>query len=80
MIQFLQILQIISGLLLILLVLLHAPKGDGMAAIGGVSQLFSSQKGVEAGLNKVTAIVAAVFILVSLILSFDLIRFFAMLF
>lgn len=66
---FLQLVQIISGLLLILLVLLHSPKGDGMAAIGGAAQLFSSQKGVESGLNKITGTCAAVFIIVSLILG-----------
>ena len=69
----LQIIQIISGLLLILLVLLHAPKGDGMAAIGGAAQLFSSQKGVEAGLNKFTSIVAIIFILTSLVLGFKIV-------
>jgi preprotein translocase subunit SecG len=69
----LQIIQLISGLLLILLVLLHAPKGDGMAAIGGAAQLFSSQKGVESGLNKVTSVVAIIFILTSLLLGLKII-------
>lgn len=74
MVNFFQIIQIISGALLILLILLHSPKGDGMAAIGGAAQLFSSQKGVEAGLNKITTTVAAVFILVSLLLGFHIIK------
>lgn len=38
------IIQIVSALLLIILILLHSPKGDGIAGIGGASQLFSSQK------------------------------------
>lgn len=72
MIAFFQILQTLSGLLLILLILLHSPKGDGMASIGGAAQLFSSQKGVEAGLNKITGIIAFIFIYVSLVLGFKL--------
>ena len=39
--------QIISGILSIFLVLLHSPKGDGMASIGAASQLFASQKSTE---------------------------------
>lgn len=74
MVNFFQIIQIISGALLILLILFHSPKGDGMAAIGGAAQLFSSQKGVEAGLNKITTTVAAVFIIVSLLLGFHIIK------
>ncbi len=41
------ILQIVSAFLLIVLVLMHSPKGDGIAAIGGASQMFSSQKSAE---------------------------------
>ena len=69
-----QIVQILSGIMVILLVLLHSPKGEGLASIGGASQLFSSQKGVEAGLNKITGIIAAVFILTSLILGLGIVR------
>ena len=46
------IVQIVTSILLIALVLLHSPKGDGSAAIGGASQMFSSQKSAEKGLNK----------------------------
>ncbi len=73
MVTFFQIIQILSGLITILLVLLHAPKGDGMAAIGGAAQLFSSQKGVEAGLNRVTAVFAGTFIVVSILLGFGIV-------
>ena len=55
--------QIISALLLIILILLHSPKGDGIAGIGGASHVFASQKSAEKGLNKLTGIVAAVFII-----------------
>ena len=73
MVTFFQFLQVFTGIMVILLVLLHAPKGDGMAAIGGASQLFSSQKGVEAGLNKVTTAFATTFIIVSILLGFGLV-------
>jgi len=73
MIAFFQIIQTLSGFLLILLVLLHSPKGDGMASIGGAAQLFSSQKGVESGLNKITSAIAFIFVYVSLVLGYKLI-------
>ncbi len=74
MVTFFYVIQIISALLLIALVLLHSPKGDGIASIGSASQLFSSQKSAEKGLNKVTYIVGGVFILTTLLLGFGLIR------
>ncbi len=67
--NFFFILQMISGILLIILVLLHSPKGDGIAAIGSASQLFSSQKSAEKGLNKVTYIVGGIFILSTIVLG-----------
>ena len=39
--------QIVSSLLLIVLILLHSPKGDGIAGIGGASHVFASQKSAE---------------------------------
>ncbi len=66
--------QIVSALLLIVLILLHSPKGDGIAAIGGASQIFSSQKSAEKGLNKLTGIVAAIFLLCTFLLGFGLIK------
>ncbi len=74
MVIFFYIVQIISALLLILLVLLHSPKGDGIAAIGSASQLFSSQKSAEDGLNKVTYILGGIFIVTTLLLGYGIIR------
>ena len=68
------ILQIVSALLLIVLVLLHSPKGDGIAAIGGASQLFSSQKSAEKGLNKLTYIISGIFLVCTLLLGFGIIK------
>lgn len=75
MVKFLYIMQILSGLLLILLVLLHSPKGDGMGGMmGSASQLFASQKTAEKGLNKVTYIIGGIFIVATLILGLGLIK------
>lgn len=53
---------------------MHSPKGDGIAAFGGTSQLFSSQKNAEKGLNKLTMYVAIVFIVCSFILAYCVIK------
>lgn len=68
------IIQVISSVLLIVLILLHSPKGDGIAAIGGASQMFSSQKSAEKGLNKLTGIIAGVFIVCTFLLGFGIIK------
>ena len=66
--------QIVSSLLLIVLILLHSPKGDGIAGIGGASHVFASQKSSEKGLNKLTGIVAAIFIICTFLLGFGIIK------
>ena len=68
------IVQIVTSILLIALVLLHSPKGDGIAAIGGASQMFSSQKSAEKGLNKLTAIIAIIFVVTVFVLGFGIIK------
>lgn len=70
MVNFFYTVQIVSAIFSILLVLLHSPKGDGMAAIGAASQLFSSQKSTEKGLNKVTYFFVITFIVSTFILGF----------
>ena len=65
-------LQIASAILSVLLILLHSPKGDGMASIGAASQLFSSQKSTEKGLNKVTYFFVGIFIVSTFMLGFIL--------
>ncbi len=66
----LQVFQALSAVVLIFLVLIHSPKGEGIGGIGGAAQIFSSQKGAEAALNKITAYIAGGFYLVSFILGF----------
>lgn len=72
MLTFIWIIEIISAFLLILLILLHSPKGDGLANIGGTSQLFSSQKNAESGLNKLTMYIAIIFFISAFITGFKL--------
>tara|TARA_B100000212_G_scaffold294337_1_gene237013 strand:+ start:157 stop:381 length:225 start_codon:yes stop_codon:yes gene_type:complete len=59
-----------SGLLLILLVLLHSPKGDGMGGIAASgSSMFTSASSAEASLNKATWTVLTIFLLLAVVLS-----------
>lgn len=66
--------QVLSALLLIVLILIHSPKGDGIAGFGGASQMFASQKGAEKRLNKITAIIALVFLFCVFLLGFGIVK------
>lgn len=61
--------QILAAVTVVLTVILHAAKGEGLGGIGGAAKLFGSPKGLEAGLDKITAASAVVFMVVSLILA-----------
>ena len=59
-----------SGILLIVLVLLHSPKGDGMGGLAASgSSMFSSASSAEATLNRVTGTCLAIFLSLAVILS-----------
>ena len=59
-----------SGILLILLVLLHSPKGDGMGGIeASGSSMFTSASSAEASLNKITWTILIIFLSLAIILS-----------
>jgi preprotein translocase subunit SecG len=63
-------LWMISGLLLIISVLLHSPKGDGMgglAASGG--SMFTSASSAEAALNRISWTLLAIFMGLAVVLS-----------
>jgi preprotein translocase subunit SecG len=64
-----QILWTVSASLLIILVLLHSPKGDGLGGIGGQAQLFTSAKTAEKTLNQITWTLAIIFIALTVVLS-----------
>ena len=63
-----------SAVLLIILILMHSPKGDGIGGIGGTSHIFASQKSAEKCLNKLTGIVCAIFIICSFLIGFGIVK------
>ena len=66
---FLLLVQIFSALALIVAVLLHSAKGEGLGGIGGAAKMFGSPKGLEEGLDKLTWTLAITFLSVSLLLA-----------
>jgi len=65
----LKVIWSLASLAIVVSVLLHAAKGDGVAAIGGQAQLFASQKSAEKNLDRVSWGAVITFILLSAILS-----------
>lgn len=65
----LEVIWTISAFGLIILVLLHSPKGDGIGGIGGQAQLFTSTKSAETTLNRITWTFAILFMGLTIILS-----------
>jgi preprotein translocase subunit SecG len=68
-VQIISIIWCMSAVGLTAMVLLHSPKGDGVAGIGGQAQLFSSTKSAESNLNRVTWGLFLVFMTLTIILS-----------
>jgi preprotein translocase subunit SecG len=64
-----QAIWMISALGLIILVLLHSPKGDGLGGLGGQAQLFTSTKSAETTLNRVTWTLTILFMGLTIVLS-----------
>ena len=59
-----------TGILLIVLVLLHSPKGDGMGGLAASgSSMFSSASSAETTLNRLTWTCLALFLSLAVILS-----------
>ena len=65
----LQVIWAIAAVGLIILVLLHSPKGDGLGGLGGQAQLFTSTKSAETTLNRVTWTLTVLFMGLTVILS-----------
>lgn len=65
----LQVIWSLSAAGLVIFVLLHSPKGDGIGGIGGQAQLFTSTKSAETTLNRITWSLAIVFMGLTVILS-----------
>lgn len=54
---------------LVVLILLHSPKSDGLGGFSGQAQLFSSTKSAETALNRVTWFLTAAFLGLTVVLS-----------
>lgn len=61
--------QAISAVVLIIAVLLHTAKGEGLGGIGGAARIFGTPKGMEKGLDRFTWTAAIVFISISILLA-----------
>lgn len=59
----------LSALGLVILVLLHSPKGDGLGGLGGQAQLFTSTKSAETTLNRITWTLTVLFMGLTVVLS-----------
>jgi preprotein translocase subunit SecG len=70
----LMVLEALLGLFLVVLVLLHAPKGEGMGSIGSGATMFTGKRDAEAGLDRVTWTVGLLFMLVCTILGYGFVR------
>lgn len=68
------IFQALLGLFMVVLILLHAPKGEGMGGIGGSAALFSGKRGAEAGLDRLTWIIVGLFLVICVVLGFGFVR------
>jgi preprotein translocase subunit SecG len=65
----------VLGFALILFILLHAPKGEGMGGIGGTATIFSgSKRGAEAGLDRLTWGSFWLFMIICVLLGFGFVR------
>jgi preprotein translocase subunit SecG len=63
------VLQQLSAILLIIAVMLHSAKADGIAGIGGQANVYgNAQKEMEKGLDQFTLVTAVSFIVFSLLI------------
>ena len=70
MLAFFLILEALVGVILVALILLQPPKGDGFGAIGGQARMFdSSSRALNSGISQLTFAFAIVFYLLALFLG-----------
>lgn len=68
------VLEVMLALALIGAILIHPPKGEGMGGIGGAATLFSGKRAAETGLDRITNLIAALFMVVCALLGFGIVR------
>jgi preprotein translocase subunit SecG len=60
----------LTGILLVISILLHSPKGDGLGGlVSGGSGMFTSARSAEATLNRISWTLLALFMVLAVILS-----------
>lgn len=72
---FIATIQLLSGITLCTLILLHSAKGEGLGGIGGSASLFTGPSQAEAGLDRITWTLAAVFMVSSALIGWKIVRF-----
>ena len=72
---FVTAIQIMSGITLTVLILLHAAKGEGLGGIGGSASLFTGPSQAEAGLDKITWVAGGIFLFASALLGWRIVQF-----
>lgn len=72
---FVTAIQVISGIALAVLILLHAAKGEGLGGIGGSASLFTGPSQAEAGLDRITWICAGIFVFASALIGWRIVQF-----
>lgn len=65
----LKIVWSVVAICLVILILLHSPKSDGLGGFSGQAQLFSSTKSAETALNRITWFLTAAFLGLTVTLS-----------
>ncbi|MDX2256791.1 MAG: preprotein translocase subunit SecG [Pseudanabaenaceae cyanobacterium bins.39] len=65
----LKIIWSIVAICLVVLILLHSPKSDGLGGFSGQAQLFSSTKSAETALNRITWFLTVLFLGLTVVLS-----------
>ncbi len=65
----LKIVWSVVAVCLVILILLHSPKSDGLGGFSGQAQLFSSTKSAETALNRVTWFLTVLFLGLTIVLS-----------
>ncbi len=66
--------EAVLGLAMVFLILIHAPKGEGMGGIGTGATMFSGKRGAEAGLDNMTWMISMAFMFVCFLLGFGIVR------
>lgn len=66
--------EAVLGLFMVVLILLHAPKGEGMGGIGAGATMFSAKRGAEGGLDRLTWMVVMAFMAVCMVLGFGIVK------